>query len=113
MSNKQLSPTAINLIKARDLIANPDDWCPEGVGLNGEAHDVVTGKTRRCILVALNHVEAYETIRERHFLDRAVQKLFPDLEYGDIIAVNEKGHEAAISLYNMAISDAIECAHVV
>lgn len=102
MSDKTLTPTAINLIKARDLIRDPADWCPEGEGINGQVFNAVTGKTRRCILQAIN---ALDIVGEGHaeVCNAISAAAYPS----SVIEVNRQGHAAAVALFNKAISNVL------
>ena len=98
------------LLNAREFLSDKDNWCPEGEGNNGRSGH------KKCAMVAVNYMCDHVTRpynREDNkvhndalrMLTVAAEELF-GLFYG-VIAVNRKGYDAVMKMYDYAIAKEI------
>ena len=111
MSNKQLSTVATVLIKARNLLSDIDNWCPEVEGVNGERR-LPNGRVQRCAIRAVSYMsEGLDDDPYLEYHDRVSAKAIHALSQAafpnSVINVNAQGHAAVMALYDKAITKAI------
>ena len=114
MADRTISVEAKNLIKARDLISDKDHWT-QGA-LRTSFHHKNGGTQSYCAVGALMQVSGAMGLgRKRQNWDQYNAALKPlakaasDLFKTSIVDVNDtKGHDAVMSMYDTAISTALQ-----
>lgn len=110
MSNRTLSTIAVNLIKARELIINPDHWCIESQGKDKDGFFVLPHNarcTQRCIYGAVGAVQnksGFPNMPEMKLIESGMPPPFKNAAEFN----NTMGHSATIDLLDKAIAKAIQ-----
>ena len=101
MSDRKLPQLAKDLIAAKRLIENEEDWCPEEEGVPQGLKVKEDGRVARCALMACDAVS---------IMSGCVLALFDasrKMGYENPISVNTQGHAAVMRMFDLAIQGAI------
>lgn len=109
---KPPNQTALNLLKARALIENKEDWC-----FGAFKHVSSDGRTKRCALMALAEVlnqgflSGVLASKENQYLERAIKEELNGLNGNFCTGVeylnDNYGHTAVMKVFDRAIEKAM------